>query len=147
MHPSLALSRSFFAAVIVASGALAFLAGCKPKSGDTSASGGKSRTTIQNKGSDTMVNVAQVWAEDYKKLHPHVDVEVSGGGSGVGLAALTKGTIDLANAHSCSPPSSSARAAAMAATCKSAQQPSAAVAKCRSDATGRNRTRNCVASA
>ena len=98
MHPSLALSRSFFAAVIVASGALAFLAGCKPKSGDTSASGGKSRTTSQNKGSDTMVNVAQVWAEDYKKLHPHVDVEVSGGGSGVGLAALTKGTIDLANA-------------------------------------------------
>ncbi len=44
-----------------------------------------------------MVNVAQVWAEDYKKLHPDVDVEVSGGGSGVGIAALTKGTIDLAN--------------------------------------------------
>lgn len=98
MNPSPALSRSFFAAVIVASGALAFLAGCKPKTGDASTIGGKSRTTIQNKGSDTMVNVAQIWAEDYKKLHPHVDVEVSGGGSGVGIAALTKGTIDLASA-------------------------------------------------
>jgi len=56
------------------------------------------RQTIQNKGSDTMVNVAQVWAEDYKKTHPNVDVEVSGGGSGVGIAALIRGTIDIANA-------------------------------------------------
>lgn len=70
-------------------------AGCKPKSDSSGASG--TRVTIQNKGSDTMVNVAQVWAEDYKKLHPDVDVEVSGGGSGVGIAALVKGTIDLAN--------------------------------------------------
>jgi phosphate transport system substrate-binding protein len=54
--------------------------------------------TIQNKGSDTMVNVAQAWAEEYKKAVPSVAVEVSGGGSGVGIAALTKGAIDLANA-------------------------------------------------
>jgi phosphate transport system substrate-binding protein len=98
MNASLTVSRRYFAFAIIASGALTFVAGCKPKSGDASTSGGKSRTTIQNKGSDTMVNVAQVWAEDYKKLHPHVDVEVSGGGSGVGIAALTKGTIDLASA-------------------------------------------------
>lgn len=45
-----------------------------------------------------MVNVAQVWAEEYKKSHPDVEVEVSGGGSGVGIAALVKGTIDMANA-------------------------------------------------
>jgi phosphate transport system substrate-binding protein len=70
--------------------------GCKPKGDSPGASG--SRTTIQNKGSDTMVNVAQVWAEDYKKAHPDVDVEVSGGGSGVGIAALTRGTIDIASA-------------------------------------------------
>ena len=56
------------------------------------------QVTIQNKGSDTMVNVAQVWAEDYKKTHPTVEIEVSGGGSGVGIAALTKGMIDIANA-------------------------------------------------
>jgi phosphate transport system substrate-binding protein len=55
-------------------------------------------TTIQVKGSDTLVNVAQAWAEEYKKVAPTVDVEVSGGGSGVGIAALVKGTIDIATA-------------------------------------------------
>ena len=59
---------------------------------------GPSRTVIQNKGSDTMVNVAQVWAEEYRKVAPDVEVEVSGGGSGVGLAALEKGAVDIANA-------------------------------------------------
>jgi phosphate transport system substrate-binding protein len=63
--------------------------GCKKQGG-----GG---AVIQNKGSDTLVNVAQSWAEEYKKINPAVDVEVSGGGSGVGIAALIKGTIDIAN--------------------------------------------------
>ena len=45
-----------------------------------------------------MVNLAQAWAEEYKKVASNVDVEVSGGGSGVGIAALEKGTIDIANA-------------------------------------------------
>ena len=61
-------------------------------------SGGPARTVIQNKGSDTMVNVAQIWAEEYRKVAPEVEVEVSGGGSGVGIAALVKGAIALANA-------------------------------------------------
>ena len=67
---------------------------------DTSSGGGDAtkKQTIQNKGSDTMVNLAQAWAEEYKKVAPDVDVEVSGGGSGVGIAALEKGTIDIANA-------------------------------------------------
>ncbi len=56
------------------------------------------KTTIQVKGSDTMVNLAQAWAETYQKQHPNVEIEVSGGGSGVGIAALIKGTIDIANA-------------------------------------------------
>lgn len=55
-------------------------------------------TTIQVKGSDTMVNVAQAWAEEYKNVEPSVNVEVSGGGSGVGIAALEKGAIDIADA-------------------------------------------------
>ena len=55
-------------------------------------------TTIQVRGSDTMVNVAQAWAEEYTKVQPAVGVEVSGGGSGVGIAALERGTIDIANA-------------------------------------------------
>lgn len=69
--------------------------------GHGSGSGGgntANTATIQNKGSDTMVNLAQAWAEEYKKAAPDVDVEVSGGGSGVGIAALEKGTIDIANA-------------------------------------------------
>jgi len=67
---------------------------------DTASGGGDAakKQTIQNKGSDTMVNLAQAWAEEYKKVAPDVDVEVSGGGSGVGIAALQKGTIDIANA-------------------------------------------------
>ena len=68
--------------------------GCSKKSGGEA--GGS--TTIQNNGSDTLVNLAQSWAEEYKKVEPSVDVEVSGGGSGVGIAALIKGTIDIANA-------------------------------------------------
>jgi phosphate transport system substrate-binding protein len=59
---------------------------------------GAARTIIQDKGSDTMVILAMAWAEEYKKVAPGVDVEVSGGGSGVGIAALIKGAIDMANA-------------------------------------------------
>jgi ABC-type phosphate transport system substrate-binding protein len=59
---------------------------------------GGAKTTIQVKGSDTMVNLAQAWAEAYKKVAPDVNVEVAGGGSGQGIAALIKGTIDICNA-------------------------------------------------
>ncbi len=78
---------------------VAGLAACG-KSGSQPGSGepGSKKAIIQNKGSDTMVNVAQVWAEEYQKVAPDVEVEVSGGGSGVGLAALTKGVVDIANA-------------------------------------------------
>jgi phosphate transport system substrate-binding protein len=54
--------------------------------------------TVQIKGSDTMVNVEQAWAEEYKTLRQGVNIEVSGGGSGVGIAALEKGNIDIAAA-------------------------------------------------
>ncbi|HEY0713566.1 MAG TPA: PstS family phosphate ABC transporter substrate-binding protein [Polyangia bacterium] len=53
--------------------------------------------SIQNIGSDTMVNLAQAWAEEYSVIEPNVSVEVSGGGSGVGVAALINGTADIAN--------------------------------------------------
>ena len=58
---------------------------------------GRSAIIIQNKGSDTMVNLAQAWAEAYQTVAPEVEVEVSGGGSGVGVAALVRGTVDIAN--------------------------------------------------
>lgn len=56
------------------------------------------RTIIQNKGSDTLVNVAQAWAEQYSQVNPKVAIAVSGGGSGTGIAALINGTVDIANA-------------------------------------------------
>ncbi len=55
------------------------------------------RNVIQNTGSDTMVNLAQAWAEEYAMADPGVSVEVSGGGSGTGIAALINGTVDIAN--------------------------------------------------
>ena len=56
------------------------------------------RTVIQNKGSDTLVNVAQAWAEAYQKINPDLAIAVSGGGSGTGIAAMINGTVDIANA-------------------------------------------------
>ncbi|MBT3013408.1 MAG: phosphate ABC transporter substrate-binding protein [Candidatus Thiodiazotropha sp. (ex Lucina aurantia)] len=56
------------------------------------------RTVIQNKGSDTLVNVAQAWAEAYGGVDANVAVAVSGGGSGTGIAAMINGTVDIANA-------------------------------------------------
>ncbi|MCB0718756.1 MAG: phosphate ABC transporter substrate-binding protein [Bacteroidetes bacterium] len=60
--------------------------------------GNESRTVIQNKGSDTLVNVAQAWAEAYREVNPNTAVAVTGGGSGTGIAALINGTVDIANA-------------------------------------------------
>jgi len=52
--------------------------------------------SIQIKGSDTMVNLGQAWAEAFNKFHPDVNVAVTGGGSGTGIAALINGTCDIA---------------------------------------------------
>ena len=53
---------------------------------------------IENKGSDTIVNLALAWAEQYQQLHPEVRISVTGGGSGTGIASLINGTVDIANA-------------------------------------------------
>jgi phosphate transport system substrate-binding protein len=58
---------------------------------------GRERKTIQNKGSDTLVNLAQAWAEEYQTVRPEVAIAVSGGGSGTGIAALMNNTVDIAN--------------------------------------------------
>lgn len=54
-------------------------------------------TIVRVEGSDTMVNVAQAWAERYHTVNPDISVQVLGGGSGVGIASLTDGNCDLAN--------------------------------------------------
>ena len=71
---------------------LLLLAACGRPSGE-----GGGRTLIQNKGSDTLVNVAQAWAENYKEVDANVAVAVSGGGSGTGISAMISGTVDIAN--------------------------------------------------
>jgi phosphate transport system substrate-binding protein len=53
---------------------------------------------IDNKGSDTIVNLALAWAEKYQSLHPNVSIAVTGGGSGTGIAAMINKTTDIANA-------------------------------------------------
>lgn len=54
--------------------------------------------SIQIKGSDTMVNLGQTWAETFSKKYPGVSVAVTGGGSGTGFSALIGGTCDIAEA-------------------------------------------------
>jgi len=52
---------------------------------------------ITVKGSDTMVILGQKWAETYMKKKPSTTVQVTGGGSGTGIAALLNGTTDICN--------------------------------------------------
>lgn len=66
--------------------------GCKKRTDDVQ------KTVITVKGSDTMVNLSQKWAEEYMKLNPEVSIQVTGGGSGTGIAALLNKTTEIANA-------------------------------------------------
>lgn len=53
---------------------------------------------IQIKGSDTMVNLGQAWAEEFMRANPEVSIAVTGGGSGTGIAAIISNTCDIAQA-------------------------------------------------
>ena len=59
---------------------------------------GSTNETITQKGSDTMVLIAQKWAEEFGKKNPNVQVTVTGGGSGTGISSLINGTTQIANA-------------------------------------------------
>lgn len=67
-----------------------FFTGCKKRSD-------AEKTVISIKGSDTMVNLSQKWAEIYMQQNPAVSIQVTGGGSGTGVAALLNETTDIAN--------------------------------------------------
>jgi phosphate transport system substrate-binding protein len=84
-----------FAILITAFLLLLVLPSCGP---DSSATASVSTDYIENKGSDTIVNLALAWAETYKVEHPAVRISVTGGGSGTGIAALINKTADIANA-------------------------------------------------
>ena len=79
------------AGLLIAAAAL-MLAGC----GKNDGTGGKQQS-ITNVGSDTMVNLAIAWADAYSKVEPAVSVEVNGGGSGQGVAALINNSCEIAN--------------------------------------------------
>ena len=78
-----------------------FLTSCGPTSTSTSPSATESSSQsayIDNKGSDTLVNLALAWAEAYQVIQPDVRISVTGGGSGTGLTALVNKSVDIANA-------------------------------------------------
>jgi phosphate transport system substrate-binding protein len=75
---------------------LILFTGCR--GGDDSDTNGGASRAIQNKGSDTIVNIALAWAETYREVDPSVSIAVTGGGSGTGIASLINGTVDIANA-------------------------------------------------
>lgn len=91
--------RNIIALAALTSALGLLITGCGRNASDYSAQGGngEDEIMIQNAGSDTMVNLAQAWAENYAKVNPNVSIEVSGGGSGTGIAALINGTTDIAN--------------------------------------------------
>ena len=76
---------------------LSLMISCNTASSSPSASS-RAAAYIENKGSDTIVNLALAWAEKYQDEYPEVRISVTGGGSGTGIAALINGTVDIANA-------------------------------------------------
>jgi phosphate transport system substrate-binding protein len=74
------------------------LVGCNAQQEGTSNPVVEAAQTIENKGSDTLVNLALAWAETYMGFRPNVRISVTGGGSGTGIAAMINGTVDIANA-------------------------------------------------
>src|ERR1700689_2509261 len=72
-----------------------FAWGCTRTTSASADGAAPEKTTISIKGSDTMVILGQRWAEDYMKANPGITVQVTGGGSGTGIAALINGTTDI----------------------------------------------------
>jgi len=86
---------------VLALGAFA-LTGCggaktEGATGTTETTDAELSGSITVSGSDTMVNLAQAWAEEFGTENPGVMVSVKGGGSGNGIAALINKTTDFAN--------------------------------------------------
>lgn len=73
-----------------------FLTSCS-SSAESASETGADQAYIENKGSDTIVNLALAWAEEYQKLYPAIRISVTGGGSGTGIAAMLNGTVTIAN--------------------------------------------------
>jgi phosphate transport system substrate-binding protein len=91
--------KSHLTRVLASCIVLLFLAACTlSNAGSEVSSGEQVVSSIENKGSDTIVNLALAWAERYQSEHPEVRISVTGGGSGTGIASLINNTVDIANA-------------------------------------------------
>lgn len=71
----------------------AFSAACD--SGPKQTGEEKPNQSLSVKGSDTMVHLVSIWAEDFMASQPGIDISVTGGGSGTGIASLINGTTDI----------------------------------------------------
>ena len=89
------MNRQFFLFATIT--VLLFTSSCGSDSLSAAASDSQA-TYIENKGSDTIVNLALAWAEKYQSDHPDIRISVTGGGSGTGIASLINGTVGIANA-------------------------------------------------
>ncbi len=94
MTPKSLLNQATRTGTLLTAGTLLLLTGCGRNDGGA---GGGKKQTIANIGSDTMVNLAIAWADAYAKVDPGVSVEVNGGGSGQGVAALINNSCEIAN--------------------------------------------------
>ena len=89
-------TQTGIAIITIVAATLAVSCSRRDRTADGKGTSGR-RLVIQNKGSDTLVNVAQAWAEAYKTVDSSAAIAVTGGGSGTGISALINGTVDLAN--------------------------------------------------
>ena len=74
------------------------ISACSPRAGEDETSSSGASEYLNNVGSDTMVNLALAWAEQYQLDNTESSLSVSGGGSGTGIASLINQTTDIANA-------------------------------------------------
>ncbi len=85
------IAKHIVVSVVTIATALMLISGCSKREGGT----GSEQRFITIKGSDTMVHLASNWAETFMKQNPDIEVSVTGGGSGTGIAALLNGTTDI----------------------------------------------------
>jgi phosphate transport system substrate-binding protein len=97
-HPAPAPIHLGLASALCLLAAALSLSACGGAGAQSSNQPPRSGEIIENKGSDTLVNLALAWAEAYMESRPEVRISVTGGGSGTGIAALINGTVDIANA-------------------------------------------------
>lgn len=82
--------------VILLIAGIALLANCTGKTGQTTGGNGDNLTgTIQLSGAFALYPMAVRWAEEFRKLHPGVKVDISGGGAGKGMTDALSGVVDI----------------------------------------------------